>query len=260
MDNGLLSAFKSVVSGKAVIDLKFDNWSVVTTGPFSFEIVNVDRTQSYFFKDSSAGKLSKFKAALEKYKMHDFKQEQKLAIPRIRANVKVGESLVPINDLYRPALMKDFLHLSAVKKMILTMISEGKSDQVTDIASMEDVKDLLTKAEFENYIQSTLKDFLANSAQVAKCPKCNLAVEVAYHTWASKLSNLTKEMGIDKRPMTDDAQKHFLANRIRCRNEQCETVFCKQCKTTPYHTGFNCAEYKAFLNAPHCRYCTTTVM
>eukprot|EP00475_Leptophrys_vorax_P034482 TRINITY_DN5569_c0_g1_i1.p1 TRINITY_DN5569_c0_g1~~TRINITY_DN5569_c0_g1_i1.p1 ORF type:complete len:1052 (+),score=271.57 TRINITY_DN5569_c0_g1_i1:49-3204(+) len=251
-----LSAYKSLQSGKPVFELKFHMWTVVETGPFSFELLNAERTVSYFFRDSAAGKLEKFRRRLQEIKSPDYKP---VDLPRYK--IKSGDHAESVVDeLYRPALSKEFIHVNSVRNMILSLVEEGKSNEVAEMASLEDVKDLLSKQEFENYLAATLKDFLKNSAQVSQCPKCGFAFEVDYHSWSSKLSNLTKEVGIDKRPMNDEAQKHFLANRIRCRNDPCETIFCKTCKVVPYHTGFTCQEYTVFLNAPHCRYCTTTVL
>ena len=52
-------------------------------------------------------------------------------------------------------------------------------------------------------------------------------------------------------------EKHKLEWRFRC--SQCNTIFCGQCHTIPYHNGRNCQEYANYLKSRKCRFCEAAI-
>lgn len=50
-----------------------------------------------------------------------------------------------------------------------------------------------------------------------------------------------------------EALDHYLTHRFRCRH--CTTIFCSQCKISPYHLGKTCRQYIDSLQAKKCRFC-----
>lgn len=124
-----------------------------------------------------------------------------------------------------------------------------------------------------------------------------IAVQVPFekstHDHQSEAEHITKEMGLDQRPLSSDAQTHYLQNRFRCRSCMICVVFsfsqgsllscvglaafCLSCHVTPYHLGFSCDEYgrdsscfllicdalhryQQYLRSPKCRFCSVGVM
>ena len=49
----------------------------------------------------------------------------------------------------------------------------------------------------------------------------------------------------------------YTSNRILCR--ECNTEFCKNCNSDPYHTGFTCDQYKEYLESDKCKYCLSVL-
>jgi hypothetical protein len=66
-------------------------------------------------------------------------------------------------------------------------------------------------------------------------------------------------LGMDNRPLRPSARVHYHLHRFLCPNPGCATNFCQVCRCTPYHTGFNCSEYREYLDAPKCRFCLEPV-
>jgi hypothetical protein len=87
------------------------------------------------------------------------------------------------------------------------------------------------------------------------------------------LSLAHSEQGPDGKPLSREAAIHKAHNRFNCR--ECNTVFCANCKTIPYHLGFTCEEvlcsagvsfaaltlrqYQKSLVAAHCRFCDKVI-
>jgi hypothetical protein len=71
--------------------------------------------------------------------------------------------------------------------------------------------------------------------------------------------------GVDERVVGADnvlARNHYAQYRQACPNTACAAKkfnFCRSCRVAPYHTGFDCADYRSFLEAPKCRFCRTPI-
>eukprot|EP01083_Nonionella_stella_P296938 1008581_1 len=125
--------------------------------------------------------------------------------------------------------------------------------------SIEDLQYLLSNENFQQYLNITFKSLLDNSLAFGECPQCSTPFQVEAHTADSIAAGLGKgEHGVDHKAMSKMAEVHYLANRIRCRS--CEAVFCNACLEQPYHSGFNCEEFKQYKNAPHCRFCESAAI
>lgn len=128
--------------------------------------------------------------------------------------------------------------------------------------SVQDVWDLLDKDGFDHYLDCRLQELIAtNSGKFFSCPKCGITHEYItpdYLDDDDRRANLTKQLGMDGKPLSPEAQEHFLRYRMLCR--ECTTVFCLSCRIQPYHLGFTCDDYREYMVAPHCRFCDTAII
>lgn len=123
------------------------------------------------------------------------------------------------------------------------------------------MKRVLSAAEFETLLSYTLRNTLSSAAAAAggtyvECP--NSACKSVFLAEAGNEANIASisgELGIDGRPLSSAAKKHRAQNRFRCR--ECGTVFCGGCRHTPYHDGFDCEGYAAYVSGKKCRFCQT---
>jgi hypothetical protein len=101
---------------------------------------------------------------------------------------------------------------------------------------------------------------------LVKCPKaCGWAVMIDAQSPAAASSAAAKQcpqwennVGLDGKALNDDAARHRQMFRFRCR--KCpDTEFCGACLQTPYHLGFTCEGYKAYILARKCRFCDAKV-
>jgi hypothetical protein len=53
--------------------------------------------------------------------------------------------------------------------------------------------------------------------------------------------------------LSKPAQEHFSSFRVRCFN--CHENFCTQCRTAPYHLGYDCDTWEIYKNLDKCRFC-----
>jgi hypothetical protein len=134
--------------------------------------------------------------------------------------------------------------------------------QVLDILSLysvQDLRDLNVAAPLEKLLEeAALTYFKSKKMPTVSCPHCKCVFEISYHSYSTKISGSTNDFGLDMRPLSEKAQRHFLANRFKCRG--CDTSFCRLCQAVPYHIGFNCEEYVEYKNAPKCRFCACAVL
>jgi hypothetical protein len=152
---------------------------------------------------------------------------------------------------------------SCLRSAMLDMLQENTPVSIKRLEqcfSNLELSDILTVAEFNQYLDRTCQILIESSKQFVQCPKCSNAMEIEYHSFASKSSpdyQPAEAVGIDNQPLTEDAKKHFLANRLMC--APCGLNFCRSCRQQPYHLGFDCKEYNLFLQAPKCRFCGVAV-
>ena len=57
----------------------------------------------------------------------------------------------------------------------------------------------------------------------------------------------------DGKELSKPAQLHFSEFRVRCFN--CHENFCTECKTAPYHLGYDCKQWDIQKQLEKCRFC-----
>lgn len=147
--------------------------------------------------------------------------------------------------------------------LVSSIRSKMLAGQFGDLSAeftVNDVRDLLPRAQFDDFLDRSTSHLIDdNPHKFVRCPKCACPIEIDHHSWASKSehANITGLVGIDKKPLEQEAIAAFIANRFLCRG--CRTDFCRLCKSYPFHPGYTCAEYSEYLTAPKCRYCARSV-
>ena len=142
---------------------------------------------------------------------------------------------------------------------IQSRIAKQEFELLAGEFSIQDLQDLLSRKQFTEYLDKTTANLISSlPKRFVRCPKCECPLEMENHSWSSKSENLLVSLvGLDRQPLDDGAKAFFLANRFLCRG--CRTDFCRACRTHPFHPGFTCEEYVAYLAAPKCRFCSMTV-
>jgi len=109
----------------------------------------------------------------------------------------------------------------------------------------------LTKNEHEHFLAISVQELIDSSNSFVRCPnkQCGNVIEKIKN--ADKIAN--KETGPDGKVLSGEAIKHRNDYRFRCR--ECNTEFCSNCQTIPYHLGFTCEKFTAYQGAEHCRFC-----
>eukprot|EP01083_Nonionella_stella_P084157 232908_1 len=164
-----------------------------------------------------------------------------------------------LENVYICDTSTQFMCIPCLREKIMDKINSGKCKSLTNDFSIQDVRSLLTPDEFNQYLDATLKELLETYSKYVKCPKCDVAAEFLLGD-ANDAPDFNKLQGIDNRSLSSEAQLHYLEYRLRCRNAGCSVNFCRSCKTTPYHTGFDCDEFEMYKNAKHCRFCSCALM
>lgn len=113
-----------------------------------------------------------------------------------------------------------------------------------------DYRSLLSGEQHDLYENSTLTEFVStNSSTLVTCPQCKSVVERISGGSASK-DPVPSNSPV---PMVPETIAHYNHCRFKCR--ECDTEFCSDCATSPYHLGFTCASFKSFKTSAHCRFC-----
>lgn len=132
------------------------------------------------------------------------------------------------------------------------------------VLAPRDLRELLSPGDFEKYEASTMTELLSsNRDKFVECPKCQNILERIVHL----VNNGANGLGVNAKspprdpvptnspvPLTPETIDHHSNYRFRCRN--CETEFCSECSTIPYHLGFTCQTFKNYKSAAHCRFCS----
>jgi hypothetical protein len=246
--DGFLTSFDYSDSISIQFQINLTKCRGLLNGPFSLQLIDLENDFSVSLKDKSGSRIEFLQTAIN----------ESLFVGRACEDliVRDGDEKYSINECFRPSKSSKFISVLKCKEIILKGIAGDDFASIDAFFAPDDIRDICPE-NFDDYLQLALNSLL-KSGSFATCPKCKLHFEVDSHTSETSTSHLTSEPGLDKRPMSIEAQKHYLSNRIRCRN--CDETFCRSCSVSPYHTGFDCKEYQAYLTAPHCRYCTTIVI
>lgn len=118
-----------------------------------------------------------------------------------------------------------------------------------------DFRTLLSGEQHENYEASTFAEFVTiNQSTMVTCPQCKSVVERIAPGGSSSASKDPVPANSPVK-MVPETIEHYNHCRFKCRS--CETEFCSDCSTSPYHLGFTCETFKSFKAAAHCRFCDT---
>ena len=142
---------------------------------------------------------------------------------------------------------------------ITSKMEAGRFDELNAEYSVQDIQDLLPRPLFDTFLDRSTSQWIdSNPKRYIRCPKCSCPLEIDHHTWSSKSEQfLLGLVGLDQRPLNEEARTFFLNNRFLCRG--CRTDFCRACASYPFHPGLTCEEYKEYLLAPKCRFCSSVV-
>jgi len=155
------------------------------------------------------------------------------------------------------------LHLKQCKTCVRSNVREWISLRENDEKSssdysIRDLRHILSKQEFNNFVEISLNNLLKREPFVS-CPKCKETREFVSND-LTDASDLNKVYCIDGKELDEKGKAHYLSSRLKCRNVNCSISWCRQCKVTPYHLGFDCAEYKVYSTADHCRFCKVALV
>eukprot|EP01105_Mastigella_eilhardi_P011025 TRINITY_DN253_c1_g1_i2.p1 TRINITY_DN253_c1_g1~~TRINITY_DN253_c1_g1_i2.p1 ORF type:complete len:811 (+),score=195.14 TRINITY_DN253_c1_g1_i2:140-2572(+) len=125
--------------------------------------------------------------------------------------------------------------------------------ECTSMLSERDIKAGSTQLDFDRYEQLLLQQAIASDSKMFSCPnaECKMVMEKIDNN--QLFVDESKLRGLDDKPLSTGALQCYKDCRFRCPN--CGTIFCAECRATPFHTGFTCANYKTYLAARHCRFC-----
>eukprot|EP01080_Neovahlkampfia_damariscottae_P012824 gene12824-7175_t len=109
------------------------------------------------------------------------------------------------------------------------------------------IKINFSKENYESILNFELEKIL-NNDKFVKCPKCFFCIEMV----KKSSKDIEKELEELKKPLTKE-NLHKEIYRFRCR--ECETDFCSDCLSEPYHENFTCETFKKFKESKKCRFC-----
>eukprot|EP01083_Nonionella_stella_P069055 183825_1 len=97
-------------------------------------------------------------------------------------------------------------------------------------------------------IESMQNTYIRNTnPSLTECPKCGT-------TYSTEIGDINCTDSKDER-LSFMHKQHKTQFRFRCSKIGCKAIFCKKCKAIPYHSGYSCDEYKAYIAANKCRFC-----
>lgn len=119
------------------------------------------------------------------------------------------------------------------------------------------VKSLVTNQLVSELETAQVNGFLREAGmKEISCPKCKEKYTVDDKEFHLGVDQAITEKDNDGITLSPVAYKHFRRYNYK---SNCGTVFCSLCNTTPYHKGFTCEDYQAYLIAPKCRFCEKTI-
>lgn len=113
-----------------------------------------------------------------------------------------------------------------------------------------EIKAVVGRERFEEIEKEAMDSFMQSDDTMVKC-NCGAVIslvqgDVDYNVKDDKGALISRH-----------AAEHMSRQRVRCQG--CQTIFCAECKTEPYHVGYTCAE-KAQLDASvKCRFCQNPI-
>jgi len=99
---------------------------------------------------------------------------------------------------------------------------------------------------------------IASDPTITSCPKCHETYSTEQGDLGTELIHKT-EKGLDGKLLSMAHKEHKAKFRFRCSRGGCKTVFCSGCGTTPYHAGYSCSEWNAYVSSKKCRFCEVSL-
>jgi len=121
-----------------------------------------------------------------------------------------------------------------------------------------DIRNAVYPHELEKYDEALLQALITADEKMVECinPKCRNVIEMVTQT-NLKVPKKILEKDSRGNPLSVAAWKHYKQYRLRC--NMCNTIFCANCKTSPYHMGYDCEGWVEYKNAKQCRYCSEQI-
>lgn len=258
LSNENLSFFRDIQSTNPIKKMPTKDVFVCSQGLHSVEIFDSNLDESVFLRSECESEMELWKLDIKKTKKSKVERPPKLIDSWNQECTRCGKSTA-LNSLFSRDKCSTFECISCLRDLLLLAITEQKCRKLSKSFTINDIRELLNHDEFEKFLEVSLAELLDQDKNFVKCPNCDLAAEFINGEFADA-PEFSRIQGLDKKPLNDHAQHHYLQNRLRCRNSQCSTSFCRSCGETPYHTGFDCSEYKLYKNADHCRFCDCALL
>lgn len=182
----------------------------------------------------------------------------RIAFQKTRTNLHDNPLQHPLTQNCQHIFCTECLRKSVLEKIHANRTSEIACQECGTALTPRDLRDLLTPDEMAAYERASVAEASAGSTLVT-CPHegCGEVMElVLAEPSASELAQAERELA-GERAVSAAAARHRCQYRLRCRT--CGTEFCAQCRATPYHAGYLCAEWAAYATAQHCRFCGAAV-
>ncbi len=114
-------------------------------------------------------------------------------------------------------------------------------------------KQILGNNKYEELLKknNSIISLSSGNGKIIQCPKCR---EKSYFEEGGVDYNIRDSEG---KKMSKEACEDFAKHRVRC--GFCQSNFCVDCQTIPYHLGKTCSEHKRFLVSVKCRFCGTMI-
>jgi len=151
-----------------------------------------------------------------------------------------------------------FSCISCLRDDILSKFAIENMEYLSRNYSISDFVELLSRTEFSKFLDLKLTQLLETGDAFIECPSCHSQWEFIPGELEHDAPDFNREIGVNNKLLSDEAQKHYLLHRVCCR--RCNKNFCRSCGVIPYHSGFNCTLYQTYLVADKCRFCSAALM
>lgn len=220
------------------ISLSIENCSVLDAGPWSVELNYPEKKQKWSLRSVDGRVIDKWKKYMKELKLKA-KKNQKFKIKRAKNefifDCKICKKVLRLDRMFlRDKDDPSDPHcLQFLKDVATAMVEAGDIDSLNAEFSLQDLRDILTSGQFDKYLSDSLTGLIKSNAMISRCVKCKAPFELVPHSCVSKNPyKLANIQGLDNRPLSDEAEMHFLKNRIRCQERKCDAEFCRECKMT----------------------------
>lgn len=248
-----LDVYCNLMESKPELSISTDRIFVCSQGIYCIEVFDTVNKYSCFIRSENEVEVEEWKNLLRNPKRNQVMQNNN------DFTCSICYKFYSINKLYIRECGVSRECIGCLRKRILDAVEHLQKHSLVPDFSIEDIRELLTPSEFEKYLELTLVELFDRDNRFIKCPSCGFGVEFIEGD-QEETPNVSKLIGINRKPLSSQALQHFMQNRCRCRNFKCSANFCRKCDEIPYHSGFDCELYQVYKNADHCRFCDVALM